>query len=64
MEEEMSTTEAAAYLGVTVQRIHQLGVAGLIQRRRVGFFWVYSKKSLDEWKQSPKSRGGRPKKEE
>ncbi len=60
----MSTSEAAAYLGVTVQRIHQLGAAGAIQRRRVGYFWLYSKRSLDHWKQLPKDRGGRPKKTE
>lgn len=62
MEEEMLTSsQAAAYLGVTRQRVDQLGSSGEIPRQRMGFFWVYRRVDLDRWNKEERRPGGRPK---
>ena len=61
MEDEMTSGEAAVYLGVSVRRVNELAETRKIERRRIGTFWVYSKASLDAWKSAPKNKGGRPK---
>ena len=61
MDEDLMTSgEAAEYLGVSVRRVNELAETGKIERRRVGTFWLYSRASLDAWKDAPKSKGGRP----
>ncbi len=62
MEQEILTSsEAAAYLGVTRQRVDQLGQEGDLPRQRMGHFWVYKKADLDRWSQEGNRRVGRPK---
>ena len=64
MEQELLTSsEAAAYLGVTRQRVDQLGQEGELPRQRMGHFWVYKKADLDRWNVEPNRRVGRPKEE-
>ena len=61
MDDELTTTEAALYLGVTPQRVYELAQTGKVTRRRKGSFWLYPKADLDRWRTAPKSKGGRPK---
>ena len=64
MEEELLTTgDAAKYLGMSRQRIIELADNGKIPSRRAGKFWLFHQADLDQWKQAPKSKGGRPKEE-
>ncbi len=64
MEQELFTSsEAAAHLGVTRQRVDQLGQAGELPRQRMGHFWVYKKADLDRWNVESNRRVGRPKPE-
>jgi len=47
-----SQPDAATYLGMTVQRLHQLcGVQLGPPRYRVGRYWFYCEHDLDKWKQ-------------
>jgi excisionase family DNA binding protein len=57
----LSSGEAAEYLGISEQRVRELGASGKVSRERFGRFWLYNKFSLDAWKNAPKSKGGRPK---
>lgn len=61
VQELLSSSQAADYLGVTRQRVDQLGSAGIIPRERMGFFWVYQKKDLDQWNVAENRTTGRPK---
>ncbi len=58
--DEMTSGEAAEYLGVSRQRIAQLTAAGLLTPRRVGKFWLYRRGDLDQRK-AENPQGGRPK---
>ncbi len=58
--DEMTSGEAAEYLGVSRQRIAQLTAAGLLTPRRVGKFWLYRREELDRRK-AENPQGGRPK---
>ena len=61
--ELLSTTEAAEYLGITRQSMHELATRnGLGQR--VGKAWVFTKAELDAWLEKPRPKGGRPPKKE
>ena len=60
----MSAVEAAAYLGITRQRVALLGAQGRIPRQRIGSFWVYARADLDAFKAQPKGRPGRPAKKD
>lgn len=60
-QELLSSSQAAEYLGVTRQRVDQLGSAGVIPRERMGFFWVYRKRDLDHWNIEGNRTTGRPK---
>ncbi len=53
----LSTTEAAAYLGVKRQRILQLAAEGRIGRR-IGSAWAFSRQELDAYR--TERRTGRP----
>lgn len=57
----MTTQEAAAYLALSVQRVHQIGAAGTVPRRRLGPIWLYRRADLDRYRDAPKRKGGRPK---
>ena len=62
MEEKLMTSgEAAAYLGVSKQRIHELIAGGKLVGQRAGRFYLFTRAELDRWKNAPKSKGGRPK---
>jgi excisionase family DNA binding protein len=63
MEGFLTSTEAAEYLGVSRQRVEQLGSAGVIPRERVGAFWVYRREELDRWRREIRQPVGRPKNE-
>ncbi len=58
-EELWSTTQAADYLGVTRQSVHELAQRGQVGRR-VGRAWVFTKAELDAWLAKPRVKGGRP----
>ncbi len=61
MDEELLTSgEAATYLGITKQRVHELATRGKLEARRAGRFWLFRKAELDRWRESPKNKGGRP----
>jgi excisionase family DNA binding protein len=59
-EDYLNTTEAAAYLTVSKQRIHTLAQQGRLGRKIAGHF-VFTRQELDEYRVQPKSKGGRPK---
>lgn len=62
MEQELLTSsEAATYLGLTRQRVDQLGQEGALPRQRMGHFWVYQKRDLDRWRSEGNRVVGRPK---
>lgn len=62
MEEELMTTgDAAAYLKVSRQRVDELGTAGVLPRRRVGRFWLYTRTDLARWRDEVRQSVGRPK---
>ncbi len=50
-EELLSPGEAAAYLGISRQRLTQLRERGQITAYRIGRFWVYPKDDLDRRRQ-------------
>lgn len=55
--EMLSSVDAAAYLGVTPERIYALRKQGRIGMM-IGRFWLYSKTELDHYKATRKQ--GRP----
>ncbi len=57
--EFLTATQAAAYLGVTRQRVHLLTKEGYGQR--VGSMWLFTRAELDRWQATPRHAGGRPK---
>ena len=59
----LSAGEAAAYLGVTRQRLDELARANRITRRKVGRNYVYRRSDLDVFKAEGPGRPGRPKEE-
>jgi hypothetical protein len=59
---EMTSTQAANYLGVSRTRISELSLAGRLGRRVAGKYWVYTKAELDVYReQAPSNKGGRGK---
>lgn len=62
MDEILMGDQAADYLGVTYQRLHQLTKEGI--GRKVSGHWVFTRAELDAYRVQPKSKGGRPPKTE
>lgn len=60
MEDLLMGDEAAAYLGLSRQRLYQLAASGIVGRR-LGSHWIFTRAELDAYKASDKSKGGRPK---
>ena len=60
LSELLTADQAAAYLGVTRQRVYTLAWSGTLGQR-VGSTWLFTRHELDDWKAQPKSKGGRPK---
>ena len=60
LSELLTADQAAAYLGVTRQRVYTLAWSGTLGQR-VGSTWLFTRHELDGWKAQPKSKGGRPK---
>ncbi len=58
----MTADQAAAYVGVSRQRIYALTKAGKLVPRRVGATHLYLRGDLDAWRATPKHPGGRPRK--
>jgi hypothetical protein len=58
-EDYLNTTEAAAYLAISKQRIHILAQQGRLGRKIAGHF-IFTRQELDEYRVQPKSKGGRP----
>jgi hypothetical protein len=59
---EMTSAQAAKYLGVSRTRISELSNARRIGRRVAGKYWVYTKAELDAYReQALTNKGGRPK---
>ncbi len=61
LDELLSAVDAARYLGITPARIYVLAKQGRLGRL-VGGYWLFTRAELDDYKATPKSRGGRPKK--
>ena len=56
----LTTTEAAAYLGVTRQAVHLLTKQGI--GTKYGTVWMFTRAELDAWRDKPRPYGGaRPK---
>jgi hypothetical protein len=55
----LNAQQAAAYTGLSRQRIYQLAEDGSIGRRIAGY-WVFTPDELDTYKAIPKNKGGRP----
>lgn len=58
----LNVVEAAAYLGVSRQRVHLLAQQGRIGCEIATGYYVFTQEELDRYKAAPKPRGGRPKK--
>jgi len=64
-EQLFSTEEAATALGISTARIRQLIATGLAKPlRKVGRGWLFDAAEVERLRDRPKSRGGRPKKQE
>lgn len=67
--EQLTVTQAAAYLGMTRQTIANAAKRGEIGIRREalgtrdGWIYVFSRAELDAWNSRPRHPGGRPKEE-
>ncbi len=61
LNELMSAVDAAKYLGISPARIYLLAKQGRLGRS-IGGYWLFTRAELDDYKATPKSRGGRPKK--
>lgn len=61
MDEMLMGEQAAEYLGVSYQRLHQLTKEGV--GRKLSGHWVFTRAELDRYRNEPKSKGGRPPKE-
>ncbi len=62
MDDLLTATQAADYLGVSRQRINQITKEGY--GHRVGSVWLFTREELDRWRaQPPKGPGGRPSKQ-
>jgi excisionase family DNA binding protein len=61
MQEEMTTHEAAAALGISRQRVLELAKAGRLGRKVEGLmpYYVFTREEIERYKSSPR-RGGRP----
>ena len=57
--ELLTATQAAAYLGVSRTTVNNMTKWGY--GTRVGSVWLFTKAELDEWAQTPRHPGGRPK---
>lgn len=57
----LGSTDAAAYLGVTRQRLDELALAGRVKRIKIGRTWAYPRSALDAFRAAPKRKAGRPK---
>ncbi len=62
LNELISAVDAAQYLDVSPARVYALAKQGRLGRL-VGGYWLFTRAELDEYKASPKSRGGRPKRD-
>ncbi len=65
--EELTTPQAAAYVGMTRQALTIAAERGEIGRklpvigRKPPYVWVFTRRELDAWRVRDKRRGGRPK---
>jgi hypothetical protein len=58
MDDLLMGVEAAAYVGVSYKRLHQLTKEGY--GRKVSGHWMFTKAELDAYRTSEKDKGGRP----
>ncbi len=54
----LTVTQAAEYLGMTRQAVHLLTKQGL--GKRYGSVWMFTRSELDEYRNRPRTHGGRP----
>ena len=57
-----TTEEAAEYLGVTTRFISRLCKDGTLDAKKHGRDWDIDPQSVEEYKNTPKNKGGRPRK--
>ncbi len=58
----LNAVQAAEYLGVERQRIYQLAKEGVMGRKIAGYL-VFTHEELDRYRDQPKDKGGRPKRD-
>ena len=69
VDEEMTTPQAAAYVGMTRQALliaaerGEIGAKRPAIGRKPAYVWIFTKSELDTWKARDKNKGGRPKEE-
>jgi hypothetical protein len=69
VDEEMTTPQAAAYVGMTRQALTiaaergEIGAKRPAIGRKPAYVWIFTRAELDAWKARDKNKGGRPKEE-
>ena len=64
-EEELITAgQAAQIAGLSRQRINQLAESGRLGRQVAGRYWVFTRREVEEYRDTPRDKGGRPKSDE
>jgi excisionase family DNA binding protein len=59
----MTTIEAAHYLGIQKGFVARLCKKGILIAKKHGRDWDIDPRSVEEYKNAPKNKGGRPRKE-
>lgn len=59
----LTSAEAARVLGITRQRMTVLAHSGRLGRQIANRYYVFTRAELEEYRQQPKNKGGRPKDE-
>ena len=62
MPDMLTTSQAAAILGVSRRRVHELIKLGTIQAEKPGRDWQVDPASVEAYKNSPRAPGRRPSK--
>jgi hypothetical protein len=69
VDDEMTTPQAAAFVGMTRQALTIAAERGEIGTRRTAigrkpaYVWIFTRPELEAWKARDKNKGGRPKEE-
>ena len=56
----LDTKQAAEMLGISVSRVRQLALRGLLNGKHVGRDWVFDRTHIQHFADSPRRKSGRP----